>query len=299
MTTRRILLLVPALLLLTACAGTSGGESGGASSGVAVSPRPATSLGALRGRNSDSFAGDHAKGAAARPPALQRAVISTGDLTLRSRDVAAARARVLALVDTWGGLVADEQASSSSRGVLTRTDLTLRVPSGRFGTAMARLAGVAHVVHQERSSEDVTTQVIDVDARVRAKQLSVDRIEALLARAKSLAQILAIESDLSDRQAELDSLKQQQAWLDDQTSLSTIHVALVRSHHHGPAPVRHHGFLAGLATGWAALGTAAAGLLTGVGLVLPFAVLALLVGVPVWWLVRRRRTPAPAAAAEG
>src|SRR3546814_17439818 len=56
------------------------------------------------------------------------------------------------------------------------------------------------------------------------QEKSLKRIEVLLAQADDIAQIVRIESELSTRQANLDSLKQQQTWLKDQTSMSTITV---------------------------------------------------------------------------
>ena len=81
---------------------------------------------------------------------------------------------------------------------------------------------------QSRKSEDVTTKVIDNDARVRAAERSIRQIEACWAAREKLGDIIAIESDLARRQADLDSLKSQQAYLADQTSLSTINVYLSR-----------------------------------------------------------------------
>ena len=66
--------------------------------------------------------------------------------------------------------------------------------------------------------------MIDTGVRVRAQEASLKRVELLLAEAKSLKDIIWIESQLTNRQAELDSLKSQQTWLKDQTSLSTITV---------------------------------------------------------------------------
>jgi hypothetical protein len=228
---------------------------------------------------------------------MQRQVISRGELELRARDVGRARQAVLRLLPRWDGQVATEQTGSSARGRMTSVSMVLRVPSADFAAAMTALARVAHAVHQQISTEDVTTRVIDVRARLRAKQDSIHRIEQLLARARNLGQIIAIETDLSDRQAELDSLRQQQAWLSDQTSLSTISLSITA------APAGHHarhagsGLLAGLGTGWHALGAVVVGLLTGLGVVLPFGVAAGVVVVPLWLGWRRwGRKPAPSDA---
>ena len=224
---------------------------------------------------------------------LSRSVISTGQITLHSAKLAQSRSDVMRLVASWGGVVADEQTESDDHGRITTSTMTLRVPTARFDVAMTALGRVGEVEQQSRKSEDVTTQVIDNQARVRAAERSIRSIENLLGRATRLSDIIAIESDLARRQADLDSLKQQQAYLDDQTSLSTISVYLSRPVPHAAEKSEAKGFLAGLESGWSALGAATLVSMTILGAVLPFLLLALLLGVPLWLVVRRRR---PAAA---
>jgi hypothetical protein len=130
---------------------------------------------------------------------------------------------------------------------------------------------------------------------VKAQTESVASIRRLLARAKTIAEIISIESELSSRQAELDSLVQQQKWLADQTSLSTIQLSVTR-----PAKADEEtssGFLGGLERGWHALGSSASALATALGAVLPFAVVLAVLGVP-FWLVRRRRAQLPRPSGE-
>ena len=84
---------------------------------------------------------------------------------------------------------------------------------------------------------------------------------------------MAIENELANRQAQLDSLLQQQAYLKDQTSMSTIKVNIERK----PDPKKaapkddDDGFLAGLSAGWNGLKTTVVAVATVVGAVLPFA----------------------------
>ena len=290
----RAALAIPFVLLLGACA-----NGGGASSDSTSSAKSASDAGgsggstAARGEvaaaepGSDTAMSTKGDGTQAGP--LSRAVISTGQITLHASKLARARAEVERLVTSYGGTIADEKSSGDRHGRLTDSSLTLRVPTSKFDAAMEALGRVGEVEQQSRSSEDVTTQVIDNDARVRAAERSIRSIENLLSRAQKLGDVIAIESDLARRQADLDSLRQQQAWLSDQTSLSTINVYLSLPAAHHAKKVTAHGFLAGLRHGWHALGASTLAAMTVVGAVLPFGVLAAVIGVPVWWLVRRRR----------
>jgi hypothetical protein len=298
-------LFLSVLFLLAACGG--GGDSLGGSSaesaaegGAAVEPDNGAAsrervTNGLNTSNADAPApsGDASQGA----PALQtRAVISTGTVTLRSTDVGQARFDVQKVVDAHRGEIADEETATDTAGRIDRSRLVIRVPSQFFDEVMNDLGEVAELRSAKRTSEDVTTEVIDIGVRVRAQEESLERIELLLARAQNLRQIIAIESQLSRRQADLDSLKAQQAFLADQTSLSTITVFLEKTEQPAPAEKDEAGFLAGFERGWDALGRTATVLATGLGAVLPFTVLLLLLGVPTWLLVRsllRRRQSEP------
>lgn len=281
-TRRTALLAVPPVLVLLLLLGACGGGAGSSdAAGRAVAkdtPATRTGPGDVLGKT----------GRAAVAP-MSRAVISTGDITLYAEDPGAARAEAGRLVESWHGTIADEHSTSDRHGRLLSSALTLRVPSDRFDQAMSGLGDLGEVAHESRTAEDVTTQVIDVDARIQAAERAIRQIERLLDRAARLSDIIAIESDLARRQADLDSLKSQQAWLSDQTSLGTITLDLRRSVPGAAAGDDRRGFLAGLEQGWHALRSGTAVLMTVLGAVLPFGALAAAVGAPLWVVVRRRR----------
>lgn len=273
--------LVLLLLVLGACGASSGASERSLAGDVSASAPKA-------GEAQNRTGAVTGTGRAAVTP-MNRQVISTGRMVLHAQDLGSARADVTRMVDSWGGLIADEQSSSDHRGRLVSSTLTVRLPSDRFDDAMSALADLGDVEHQSRSAEDVSTEVIDVHARIEAAERTIQQIERLLDRAQRLSDVIAIESDLARRQADLESLKQQQAWLQDQTSLSTITLEMTRPSATPAEPAHAHGFLAGLERGWHALEAATMVLMTVLGAVLPFGVLAALVGVPAWVVVRRRR----------
>lgn len=231
-------------------------------------------------------------------PETERAIISSGTVSLTSKDVGAARQDVQRIVDAQRGEVTEENTETDDDGRTSYARMVLRVPSSAFDAAMEALEDVAVLRSSDRGSEHVTTQVIDTGVRVRAQEASLKRVELLLAEAGSLKDIIWIESQLTDRQAELDSLKSQQTWLKDQTSLSTITVDITaKAEAEAEEPDDEPaGFLTGLEGGLDALGGTAVAVATVVGALLPFAVVLLALGLPVWLLLRRRRTvPQPAA----
>jgi hypothetical protein len=285
----------------TADVGTTSAESGGDSTSLRDGAEPAAPEAA---QPFDSSAASAPRGGQVQDspvtPLQTRAVISTGTVTLQSKDVEQARFDVQKVIAAHRGEISDEQTGTDDEGRINRSQLVIRVPSQFFDEVMTDLGEVADLRSAKRTSEDVTTEVIDIGVRVRAQEQSLQRIELLLGRAQSLRDIIAIESELSRRQAELDSLKAQQAYLADQTSLSTITVFLEQSEKAAPAEPEEAGFVAGLQRGWDALGGAATVLATGLGAVLPFLVVLLLLGAPLWLLVRSllRRRQAEAVPAD-
>jgi hypothetical protein len=232
----------------------------------------------------------------------QRAVIASGSLELTARSVDDVRRRARDVVTTAGGVVADEETDSDSHGRARTVDLTFRVPVSRFDHVLDALAGLGRLEHRSQSAKDVTTQVIDLDARVRAQRASVASIERLYARATTIGEVMSIEAQLAKRQAELDSLERQQKYLADQTALSTISMTITRTPARPPAAkaAGHGGFVGGLEDGWHALTTVARGLAVALGAVLPWAALLAVLLAPAWLLRRRlRHRPTPPAPADG
>lgn len=227
-----------------------------------------------------------------------QAVINTGRATLLAQNLDRTRDELQRLAQRHGGFIASEQSSSDRDGRIQSASMELRVPAAAFPTVLEGLRDIATVRHVQTTSEDVTTQVIDVDSRVRSMRTSLAQLRKLLRRATDVATMLQIESDITTREAELESALAQQRYLQDQTAMSTLGVELQRPPR-GATPESEHdeGFLVGLRGGWHALSASAVVALTAVGAVLPFAVLLALVGVPVWLLVRRTtRRPQPAVA---
>ncbi|RYC10418.1 DUF4349 domain-containing protein [Nocardioides zhouii] len=273
----------------------SAGDSGGATSREFAAAEDATSSLSESGSGSAPASGSGAK--VATTPQMERAVIFSGTVSLSSKDVTETRQEVQRIVDAQGGDVTEENTETDEDGDTSYSRFVIRVPSAKFSAAMSALEAVDGVVASNRGSEDVTTQVIDNDVRVRAQEASLKRVELLLAEATSLKNLIWIESQLTTRQAELDSLKSQQSWLTDQTSLSTITVDISAKHTKAVEKKKDDpaGFLTGLSGGMKALSGTLLALATVLGALLPFAVLALVIGLPAWLVVRRRRaTPAQA-----
>jgi hypothetical protein len=217
-----------------------------------------------------------------------REIIYTIELTVDVEDVDAAVRQATTLAAAVGGYVASETTECDESA-----SLTLRVPTETHSDIVTRLEGWGEIRNRFQTAEDVTEEVVDVEARITSQRRSIDRIRALLDQAADIDDVVLIESELAARESELDSLLRRQEELAKLTALATVTVTFL-----GPgtdaeeAPV---GFVSGLRGGWNALVDAAQVAAAVVGALLPFAIVAAAVGVPGWWGIRRRRRVAPAA----
>jgi len=278
-----------ALGSLTACGG-SGDDSGGSDS--------AGSAGSAGTAQQDSAAksggqADRAVGAvspeSARASAGQK-LVRRAHLQLKVGSLPGAAQRIRSIAAQQSGVVVNEELYSGERGE-TSGAITISVPASSLEATISLIEKVGDVQFRNSSSEDVTGTYVDTQARVTSMTASVARIRDLLARASSVNDLVALENELSQRQAELDSLTAQLDSLKDSVSMSPISITLSTDDYE---PVAAGGFLSGLRSGWKAFVTSAAVLATVVGAVLPFGVAIGLVLAPVIWWVRRRRThPAP------
>jgi hypothetical protein len=213
-----------------------------------------------------------------------RHVIYNIDLVIETDDVARAAARAAALAETSGGFVANESIEGTDSATLT-----LRIPTSRHTTVVRDLEELGQVEHRSRTAEDVTAEVVDVEARVASQQRSIARIRELLDQAGDLSDVVRIESELATREANLDSLLSRQEQLASLTTLATVTVTFYktdRAPEGGPDAV---GFMSGLRGGWEAFVATIRVVGAVAGALLPFVAAAALVGIPGWLLWRRRR----------
>jgi hypothetical protein len=235
---------------------------------------------------------------AAPPKVTVNRIIRTASLTVEVKEVAKALDDARATVENADGYVGNETTTRDGRNH-ERTRVVLRVPTERYDQVLADLEGAGKVVERTAKAQDVTDQVVDVESRVKSQRASVARVRELMDKATKLSDVVALEGELSSRQADLESLLAQQASLKDRTSLATITLSLSET------PVKKAekkdedpGFLDALQGGWDVLVTMVRWLALAIGALLPFAVVLGLIALVWMRFVRPRlpRRPAPAVA---
>ena len=152
-------------------------------------------------------------------------IIYTANLTLESKDYDAARAALdEALADADGYMESSNESTytGSSRSL----SLTLRVPQEHYASFLAAAAQAGNLVNRSEQAEDVTSQYVDLEARLANLKAQRTRLQELQASADNLSDLLEIESSLSDVQYQLESYQSQLDWYSDQVECCTVYISL-------------------------------------------------------------------------
>lgn len=221
---------------------------------------------------------------ASNPLQLEPSVITTGYLSLIVESPSESADEISTIVVDAGGRVSSRSDYSPIDFGQPSSYLEVRIPAERLQATLDEIEAVGQVQDVSVNTVDVSLQKLDLDARIQVLAASMARLAELLASADNTADLIAIETALADRQAELDSLTSQRSYLSDQTLFATIGINLAT-----PAdarPTDPDGFLDGLVKGWESILAFFAGVIVWSGIVTPWlglvAVLVLLV-----WVIRR------------
>ncbi|MEW2491346.1 DUF4349 domain-containing protein [Streptomyces sp. NPDC048411] len=289
--------MLAALLTLSGCGAaddSSGSSKSAADSADNKAAAPAGRTGSAGGE-SDRGATDGSPARSTGSPAPTTThVIRKASLSVEVKSVPKAAAAARSVTEDAGGLVANESTDRID-DLRETSHLVLRVPQAEYDGVLRKLAGGGKLLSRTSEAKDVTDQVVDVESRIATQRASVARVRKLMDRADKIADVVALEGELSNRQAELESLLSRQESLKDRTTLATITLDLAE-----PEPSAQGtddddpGFVDALGGGWHAFVTMVKWIAMAVGAAAPFlaAAAALLL---LWRLVRtrltRRRTP--------
>ena len=172
-----------------------------------------------------SGSGDDGNGEQPAALADQR-IIKTGEISLEVPDVMSALARVRAMALELGGYVGGSQAGTRDEPAT----LTLRIPADTFEEALNRLHDLdGDVLVEATNEQDVTSVVVDLEARIANLQASETQYRTLLAQAVKIEDILAVQTRLDDVRGQIEQLQAQHKELSGLADLSTLSVILIPS----------------------------------------------------------------------
>ncbi len=255
-----------------------------------------------------------ARDVATQAPTDQAKIIKTADLTVSIGEgkFSGAFAQASRIAAANGGFVVS--SSTSTTGVPTPVPLTaeddrdgnrpragqlvIRVPAEQFDRTRAALAALGTLDSESINGYEVTSQLVDIDARLTTLRAEEAAFQSLLSQATEIGDILQIQDQLFMVRTQIEQLEAEKANLNDQATFSTISVSMYEpgvAFTTEPEPEQST-----LAKAWdKAMGGALdviGGMVVLIGYAIPLAAIGLVAWL-IWMPFRRRRREEPSAPA--
>lgn len=159
-------------------------------------------------------------------PDENRKVIYTSDVSIETEQFEESVSTIRALLDETGGYVSSTSQWGSSSDGSRRGDYTCRVPAEHYRAFLSGLQGAGNVYSLNEYTDDITTQYVDVQARLDSLQNQKERLEELAKEAEDIDTLLSIEDKLGEVQYQLESYTAQMRTFDNQVDYSTVVISL-------------------------------------------------------------------------
>ena len=159
---------------------------------------------------------------------IEQKIIKTGDLKFETNDLEKTYSQIKTALKTNNALIQNDNEGKDYGLVFRR--IIIRVPSKNFDFFLSDISkGVAYFDNKEISSQNVTEEFIDIDARLKAKKVLEARYLELLKKATKVTEMLEIEKQLSAIREEIEAKEGQLHYMQSQISMSTISIEFYKN----------------------------------------------------------------------
>jgi hypothetical protein len=191
-----------------------------ANNAAKIANRPAESA-VMAGSDAAPDTSNQAPSGLAKPQ-----LIKTATLRLTVTDIDPAIAQLRQILKQQQGDIYNFDDYRGESGERRRVDLALKVPQQNLDKTLEALSQLGNVINTNVSSQDVTDQIVDTDARLKNLRRQEAMTQQLMDRSGSLKDVLAVSQQLSQVRDQIERLDAQVTRLKNQVAYSTINLQM-------------------------------------------------------------------------
>ena len=164
------------------------------------------------------------------PAEISEKKIRTVNLSLECKSMEGAEKELKDKVKAQGGYIESEDYSAISQWNDTkRMNFTIRLPKGNVDSFLDFLNGEGRILSKSENLQDVRLQYRDAKNHIKALETEQERILALMEKAETVDQLIALENRLTEIRYQLDSYNSEILDYDNKVDFSTIYLELQES----------------------------------------------------------------------
>jgi Domain of unknown function (DUF4349) len=205
----------------------------GATEAAPMANKVAANVGELSADSQQSIAPKPEVSSASTPNSVVQTLpqlIKTADLSLKVKSIAPALAEVRNLVkQTKGDIYNFEDQKPNDVESHHQVSMEIKVPQTQLDESLAKISKLGTITNQTVKAEDVTTQLVDIDARLKNLRQEETMISKIMERAGSIKDVLSVSKELSRVRSEIESIDATQKSLRGRVAYSTINLHLEES----------------------------------------------------------------------
>jgi hypothetical protein len=150
-------------------------------------------------------------------------IIKTGEIAIQVNGIDPALNAADRTITGMGGYTSGSERSGD--GEHADATARYRIPAARWEEALAGIRGLGAKVISERSStEDVTTKVVDLGARITNLQATETALQRVMERATEIKDILSVQAELTKVREQLETLSAEKTQVEGKAAFSTLTV---------------------------------------------------------------------------
>lgn len=158
------------------------------------------------------------------PEEPDRMVVKTGSLSMVVKDVRNAVSAITKYTLEKNGFVVSSNIGKS--GLAPYATVVVRLPVAVFDGGVGDIKNLGEVESENLTGEDVTSQYVDMDARLRNLQATESQLLTIMARAGQIKDVLDVQRELTTVRGQIESLKGQMKYLNDSAQMSSLTIIL-------------------------------------------------------------------------
>ncbi len=159
---------------------------------------------------------------------LEKKIIKNATVKFQVKELTNSSKNIEIVSKKYGAYVSASN-QTNNYGSLNNS-ISIRVPAGKFEDLLNEvLKESIYIESKNITSQDVTEEYVDTETRIKTKKDIEQRYKEILRQAKSIDEILAVESKIAEIREEIESKEGRLKFLSDNVLYSTIQVELYQT----------------------------------------------------------------------